>query len=62
MSKKYKPGNYTVSLDHLMEQEFVYCAGKLIHKGWFSSWQLRYAEAELTRLHIREAVKMEVDT
>lgn len=62
MSKKYKPGNYIVSLDHLMEQEFVYCAGKLIHKGWFSSWQLRYAEVELTRLHIREAVKMEVDT
>lgn len=53
MSKKYKPGNYIVSLDHLTEQEFVYCAGKLIHKGWFSSWQLRYAEAELARLRIR---------
>lgn len=44
MNKKYKPGAYIVSLDHLMEQEFVYCAGKLIHKGWFSSWQLRYAK------------------
>lgn len=62
MSKKHKPGAYIVFLDHLMEQEFVYCAGKLIHKGWFSSWQLRYAKDELSRLHIREAIKTEVDT
>lgn len=59
MSKKYKPGNYIVSLDDLMEHEFVYCAGKLIHTGWFSSWQLRYAKAELSRLRIREAVNVE---
>lgn len=59
MSKKYKPGAYIVSLDHLMEQEFVYCAGKLVHKGWFGSWQLRYANSELARLRIREAVRTE---
>ena len=40
MSKKYKPGAYIVSLDHLMEQELVYYGGKLIHKGWFGNWQL----------------------
>lgn len=41
MSKrKYKPGCYIISLDDLMKQEFVYCAGKLVHKGWFGNWQL----------------------
>lgn len=40
MKRKYKPGGYIISLDDLMKQEFVYCAGKLVHKGWFGSWQL----------------------
>lgn len=40
-----------------MKQELVYCAGKLVHKGWFGSWQLRYANSELARLRIREAKK-----
>lgn len=56
---KYKPGYYIISLDDLMKQEFVYCAGKLVHKGWFGSWQLRYANSELARLRIREAVRTE---
>lgn len=48
MSKrKYKPGSYIISLDDLMKQDFVYCAGKLVHKGWFGSWQLRYANSDL---------------
>lgn len=45
MRRKYKPGGYIISLDELMKQEFVYCAGKLVHKGWFCSWQLRYANS-----------------
>ena len=56
---KYKPGRYIISLDDLMKQEFVYCAGKLLHKGWFGSWQLRYANSEIARLRIREAVRTE---
>lgn len=57
--RKYKPGSYIISLDDLMKQEFVYCAGKLVHKGWFGSWQLRYANSELAQLRIREAKKNE---
>lgn len=59
MSKKYKPGAYIVSLDHLMEQELVYYGGKLLHKGWFGNCQLWYAKTELARLRVREAVKTE---
>lgn len=57
--RKYKPGSYIISLDKLMKQEFVYCAGKLVHKDWFGSWQLRYANSELLRLRIREAKEIE---
>lgn len=59
MNKKYKPGAYIVSLDHLMGQKLVYYGGKLIHKGWFGNWQLWYAKAELAKLRIREAVRTE---
>lgn len=59
--RKYKPGSYIISLDKLMKQEFVYCAGKLVHKGWFGRWQLRYANRELIRLRIREAKEIEDD-
>lgn len=59
MSKrKYKPGCHIVSLDVLMKQEFVYCAGKLLHRGWFGSWQLRYANDELSRMRVRKAIKI----
>lgn len=58
-AQKYKPGQYIVSLDHLMEQELVYYGGKLLHKGWFGNWQLWYAKTELARLRIREAVRTE---
>lgn len=57
--RKYKPGSYIISLDKLMKQEFVYCTGKLVHKGWFGSCQLRYANSELLRLRIREAKEIE---
>ena len=57
--RKYEPGGYIISLDRLMKQEFVYCAGKLVHKGWFDSWQLRYANSELLQLRIREAKEIE---
>ena len=56
---RYKPGAYIVSLDHLMGQELIYYGGKLLHKGWFGNWQLWYAKAELARLRIREAVRMQ---
>lgn len=57
--QKYKPGQYIVSLDHLMEQERIFFMGKLVNRSWFLDWQLWYANLELSKLDIREAVKME---
>lgn len=58
-TQKYKPGQYIVSLDHLMEQERTFFMGKLVNRSWFVNWQLLYANLELSKLDIREAVKME---
>lgn len=58
-TQKYKPGRYIVSIDHLMEQEQVFFMGKFVNRSWFVDWQLWYAKMELSKLDIREAVKME---
>lgn len=58
-TQKYKPGQYIVSIDHLMEQERIFFMGKIVNRGWFVNWQLWYAQMELSKLDIREAVKME---
>jgi subtilisin-like proprotein convertase family protein len=28
-------------LDELVSQEFVYWSGKIVHRGWFLSWQIK---------------------
>ena len=58
-TQKYKPGQYIVSLDHLMEQKQIFFMGKLVNRSWFLDWQLWYVNLELSKLDIREAVKME---
>lgn len=58
-AQKYKPGQYIVSLEHLMEHERIFFMGKIVNRGWFVNWQLWYAQLELSKLNIREAVKME---
>ena len=58
-TQKYKPGQYIVSLDHLREQKQIFFMGKLVNRSWFLDWQLWYANLELSKLDIREAVKME---
>lgn len=58
-TRKYKPGQYIVSLDHLMEQERIFFMGKIVNRSWFANWQLRYVQMEFSMRNIREAVKME---
>jgi hypothetical protein len=58
-AQKYKPGQYIVSLDHLMEQERIFFMGKIVNRSWFVNWQLWYADLALSKLDIREAVKTE---
>ena len=57
--RKYTPGKLIQSLDELMDQEFVYLNHKIMHRGWFMSWQLRMAMNSIKGGHVRQAVKKE---
>lgn len=54
---KYKPNKVIKSMDELLEQEFVYHRGMLIHYGWFVSYQIRYAVRELKAGNFVSAIK-----
>ena len=41
---KYRPGGLITSVDQLAREEFIYFNNKLMHRGWFMSWQLRFAQ------------------
>lgn len=42
--RKYRKGDKITSLDELSKQEFIYFFDRLIHNGWFMSWQYRLAQ------------------
>lgn len=42
MSKrKLRPGPHITSIDEVAEQELIFFHGKVYHRGWFWSWQLK---------------------
>ena len=41
--RKYEKGEVIKSLDVLLDQEFVFFNDKVTHRGWFLSWQLKFA-------------------
>ena len=55
--RKYQKGKQITSLDELYDQEFIYCFGKIMHRGWFRSWQMQLAIHYLDRGVIYYAVK-----
>ena len=59
--RKYKKGKRITSLDELYKQEFIYAFHKITHKGWFGSWQIRFAQSciERGRLFVAERVSEE---
>lgn len=62
MSKRlYKKGEKITSLDELMTQEFVYMRHKITHKGWFSSWQIRWMKNWIDLGWVYKAEKIEGD-
>ena len=41
--RKYRRGGHILSLDELMQQEFIFWLDKVTHRGWFMGWQLAFA-------------------
>ena len=62
MSKKYKPGEGIITLDELYEQEFIFWRNRVVNRGWFGSWQIRWAKQQITQKLIRKAIKIEEET
>ena len=42
--RKYQKGEPITSIDELMSQDFVYFYDKITNRGWFGSWQLKWAK------------------
>lgn len=40
---KFRKGGPILTLDVLMNQEYVFHHDKVVHRGWFQNWNLRYA-------------------
>ncbi|MPN37606.1 hypothetical protein SDC9_185126 [bioreactor metagenome] len=62
MKAKFRPDKSPLgqikNLDYLMQQEFIYHYNKILHKGWFSSWQLKFTVTQLKRGCIRKAIRL----
>ena len=47
MSNRYDAGKFIASLDEMMaaldETAFIFVSGKLVHRGWVTSWHINYA-------------------
>lgn len=57
--RKYEKGERIISLDVLMEQEFVYLYDKIYHKGWVRGWQVGWLAYHLKIGVVRKAVEKE---
>ena len=47
--RKYRKGAKITSLDELSKQEFIYCFDRIVHNGWFGSWQFSLARRYMER-------------
>lgn len=54
-NSKYKTTGRITNLNELMEQDFIVLHGKVFHKGWFGSWQLRFAQNQIINNEIYKA-------
>ena len=59
--RKYRIGDRITSMDQLANQQFVYCRGKILHNGWFMSWQFRMAKNAVDRGCVFAAIKNDED-
>jgi hypothetical protein len=56
---RYKSGEKITNISTFIDQEFIFCDGKLYHKGWAMSWSVRLVISCINRGSVRFAVKAE---
>lgn len=57
--RKYRKGKPITSLTELYAQQFIFVFDKIIHRGWFGSWQIRFAQSYIERGRLYKAEKIE---
>ena len=57
--RKYRKGESITSLSELYEQQFIFFFDKITHRGWFGSWQIRFAQSYIERGWLYKAEKVE---
>lgn len=58
MASKYKRGSRISCMEELLSQETVFFRGKVLHKSFFKSWQIRYTEEQIRLGTLCRAEKM----
>jgi hypothetical protein len=56
--RKYRKCGKITSLNELAKQEFVYFFDKITHRGWFGSWQFRFAQQYIERGYLYYAERI----
>lgn len=57
--RKYRIGEPIRTVEELLEQELIYFNGKVVHRGWFLSWQLGFTTAQIKGGMLFKAVRKE---
>ena len=60
--RKFAKGDHIVSLDDLAHEEYIYYRDKVVHRGWFLSWQMSFVSRNIGPYgHIYYAEKIEAE-
>ena len=59
--KKYSRGEPITDLDELISQEFVFFFNKVLHRGFFLSWQLSFIVNQINMGHLSKVIKNKED-
>lgn len=57
--RKYKPGDTIKSFDELLNQDFIFMYGKVLHRGFFLSWSVHFILCQLNKGCLRYAIREE---
>lgn len=56
--RKYQKGKRITSYDEFAKQEYIYCHDKIVHCGWFMSWQFHLVKRYMDRGELHYATKL----
>jgi hypothetical protein len=55
---KYIKGEQIKNFNEFLKQEFIYHQQKLLHRGWFLSWNVMFAANQINNGNLYYAIKI----